>query len=358
MRTILPVVVPLLIASALSACTSTAPRSTAALNTTPLLRVSDGDGDNAGYAYQLGREYERRGNLARAGEAYARSVVLDPDQLNARNAQAVLLAKQGELEPAAVLLRQLVAAFPAQAQPLSNLGYVYYLQKKTADAASTLRAALALAPGHAAARANLALVETGSGDGAALAGPRAPLPAPAPAPMPPASAPLSPAAAPAAAPYELIQVAPNEFRLQVPVAATAASTPTAATAMTVSAPADAATTSYNLEQLQIVNGNGAPGSAGKARDMLRQHGFATASVANQRGYRQARTVIEYVPGQQARARALRSALTGPATLNQVAALPRQLTLRLVLGQDQIGAAPLNLQARLERAAPVFNQESP
>lgn len=330
------------IAGLLQAC-STAPEPV--LTTTPLLRLSDGDGDNPTYAYRLGREYERQGDLARADAAYTRSLALDPAQLDARNAQAVLQAKQGRLSEAAELLRRLAADFPNQAQPLSNLGYVYHLQGLDTLAATTLRAALALAPRYAPAHANLALVDAAAPAAAALA--------------------VAPSAASASAAFslthtphpqlQLVQLAANEFRLQAPVVLAAAAPVPAPTPLIV-AMADGGKSA--AERLQIVNGFGAPGVAAKARDLLRRHGFAAASVINQRGYRQATTVIEYVPGQQARARALRAALSGPITLMPVAGLPRQLTLRLVLGQDHDRAPTPNLLARLDRAAPAFNQESP
>jgi len=348
MRLVLPFAVSA--ACLLQAC-GTAPPP--ALATTPLLRISDGDGDNPAYAYRLGREYERQGDLARASAAYARSLALDPAQLDARNAQAVLLAKQGRLPQAAEQLRQLAATFPTLAQPLSNLGYVYHLQGQDALAATTLRAALALAPDYAPARANLALVDAATPATLAAAAPA--LPATSATAMLLTTAP-SPQ-------LQLVRLAPNEFRLQAPAMVAAAGAAAAAgpvvPAMPTMAAADPAATSDTApERLQIVNGFGAPGVAAKARDLLRRHGFAAASVTNQRGYRQAQTVIEYVPGQQSRARALRAALPGPVTLAQVAALPRQLTLRLVLGQDHDRITTPNLLARLERAAPAFNQESP
>lgn len=341
MRPLVPCLSSIVAAALLQGCASTPP---AQLATTPLLRISDGDGDNPAYAYRLGRAYEDQGDLVRASAAYARSLALDPAQLDARNAQAVLLAKQGQLSRAAELLRQLAADFPTAAQPLSNLGYIHHLQGHDALAATTLRSALALAPDYALARANLALLDADT-PGAAVA---RRLPATAPAALPLTTTP--------SVQLQLVQLAPNEFRLQAPAMV---AEPAAAPVASSVAPAElAAASAAAPERLQIVNGFGAPGVAAKARDLLRRHGFAATSVTNQRGYRQAQTVIEYVPGQQSRARALRAALPGPVTLAPVATLPRQLTLRLVLGQDHDRITTPNLLARLDRAAPAFNQESP
>jgi len=319
----------------LQACGTTPPP---ALVTTPLLRISDGDGDHPRYAYRLGRAYEQQGDLARADAAYARALALDPDQFDARNARAVLLAKQGRLGEAADLLQQLSRDFPTRAQPLGNLGYLLHLQGNDAQAAATLRAALALDPDYGPARANLSLLGGGKLD------------TPAVLPVAAATVTLQPFALTTAPTPQLslVRVGPNELRLQA-VAKVAAVSIASATDSHANTP----------ECLHIINGNGMPGGAARMRDMLRQRGFAAASsvLGNQRGYTQARTVIEYVPGQQQRASALRTALGGPATLVPVATLPRQITLRLVLGRDQHNINP-NLLARQERPAPAFNQESP
>jgi len=235
-----------------------------------------------------------------------------------------------------------VTDFPEQAQPRNNLGYVYYLQGQTQLAASTLRAALVLAPAYDAARANLALIDTTAS--------RADIAATSAGIAPPLNSPER---------LTVVRVAPNEFRLQAPVAtATNPVTPALRSANTA---ADVARTmtSSTPECLHIINGNGMRGGAARMRDLLRHRGFAAASsvLGNRPGYRQARTVIEYVPGQEPRARELRAALRGPATLVPVAALPQRVTMRLVLGQDQLTVTP-NLLARQERTATAFNQESP
>ncbi|TYQ03428.1 UNVERIFIED_ORG: tetratricopeptide repeat protein [Zoogloea ramigera] len=324
-------------AGLLPAC-GTAPKPAPALATAPLLRISDGDGNQPGYAYRLGRAYEQQGDLARADAAYARSLALDPDQLDARNARAVLLAKQGRLDEAAALLQKLTRDFPYSAQALGNLGYLQYLQGQHAQAAATLRAALALDPDYGPARANLSLLGGGKLDTAAVV----PVAAPTMTLQPFA---LTTAPTPQ---LSLVRMGPNELRLQA-AATVAAVSIASATDSDASAP----------ECLHIVNGNGMPSGAARMRDMLRQRGFAAASsvLGNQRGYTQARTVIEYVPGQQQRASALRTALGSPATLVPVATLPRQVALRLVLGQDRHTINP-NLLARQERPVTAFNQESP
>ena len=122
---------------------------------------------------------------------------------------------------------------------------------------------------------------------------------------------------------EIVQLGPNEFRLQYrqPVAGASAAAPAAATA----------------RQLQIVNGNGVAGMGERVRCLLAGHGIGDASVVNQRRHYQRLTIIEYLPDQQQRAHAVLAALQGRARLLPARALPGALTLRLVLGRDQARA---------------------
>lgn len=122
-------------------------------------RISHSAGQNAVTYFELGKFYQARGQLALAAEAFAASIALDPQQLAARNALAVLDARQGRLEQAATALLALVRDFPAAAQPLNNLGYVYYLQGELAQASGMLEQAVARDGGTALARNNLQLVQ-------------------------------------------------------------------------------------------------------------------------------------------------------------------------------------------------------
>ena len=122
-------------------------------------RTSHSAGQNAVTYFELGKFYQARGQLVLAAEAFAASIALDPQQLAARNALAVLDARQGRLEQAATALLVLVRDFPEAAQPLNNLGYVYYLQGELAQASSMLEQAMARDGGTALARNNLQLVQ-------------------------------------------------------------------------------------------------------------------------------------------------------------------------------------------------------
>lgn len=238
-------------------------------------RIGHSAGQDAATYFELGKFHQARGQLALAADAYAASIALEPQQLAARNAQAVLGARQGRLEQAAKALLALVHDYPEAAQPRNNLGYVYYLQGELALAAGMLEQAVARAGGAALARNNLQLVH--AGQAAALA---------------------------------QMTAAPT-----VPVSAVA--------------PEQAA-------PVEIVNGNGIRGMAAQVRLRVQARGMAVSRLANLPGFRQARSQILYAPGNARQADALRLALAqlGEAMqLVPVASLARGAGIRVVLGRD-------------------------
>lgn len=236
-------------------------------------RTSHSAGQNAVTYFELGKFYQARGQLALAAEAFAASIALDPQQLAARNALAVLDARQGRLEQAVTALVLLVRDFPEAAQPLNNLGYVYYLQGELAQASSMLEQAMACDGGTALARNNLQLVQ--------------------------------------AAQLALVPAAP------------------AAPAMAVATEAPA--------EIEIINGNGIRGMAAQVRLRVQARGMAVSRLRNQPGFRQERSQILYAPGHARQADALRQALAqrGEAVqLVAVASQGRGAGIRLILGRDQ------------------------
>ena len=236
-------------------------------------RISHSAGQNAVTYFELGKFYQARGQLALAAEAFAASIALDPQQLAARNALAVLDARQGRLEQAATALLVLVRDFPEAAQPLNNLGYVYYLQGELAQASGMLEQAMARDGGTALARNNLQLVQ--------------------------------------AAQLALVPAAP------------------AAPAVAVAPEA--------LAEIEIINGNGIRGMAAQMRLRVQARGMAVSRLRNQPGFRQERSQILYAPGHARQAGALRLALAQRGEAMQLVAVASQgrgAGIRLILGRDQ------------------------
>jgi tetratricopeptide (TPR) repeat protein len=218
----------------------------------PVVR-GDMPGNQAASWNRLARFHHERGQLALALGAYAQSLALDANQLEARNAVAVIEAQRGDLESARKALVALVNDYPGEAQPHTNLGYVMYLMGDNAGASQVLRRAMALGAGPKAFQ-NLQLAEAAMGKApsaedaqlaAAHAAPRAaaqPAAAPATAPAPAAVAPsVVPLAAPATASTGSTPSAAAPAAQAAPAAPSAAAMPAATVAAPSVAPASAAT---------------------------------------------------------------------------------------------------------------------
>jgi tetratricopeptide (TPR) repeat protein len=218
----------------------------------PVVR-GDMPGNQAASWNRLARFHHERGQLALALGAYAQSLALDANQLEARNAVAVIEAQRGDLESARKALVALVNDYPGEAQPHTNLGYVMYLMGDNAGASQVLRRAMALGAGPKAFQ-NLQLAEAAMGKApsaedaqlaAAHTAPRAaaqPAAAPATAPAPAAAAPsVVPLAAPATASTGSTPSAAAPAAQAAPAAPSAAAMPAATVAAPSVAPASAAT---------------------------------------------------------------------------------------------------------------------
>jgi tetratricopeptide (TPR) repeat protein len=376
----------------------------------PVLRVAQ-PGNRTTEWNQLARYHHERGQLALALGAYAQSLALDVNQLEARNAVAVIEAQQGNLEGARKALVALVNDYPGEAQPHTNLGYVQYLMGDHASAAQTLRRAMALGAGPKAFQ-NLQLAEAAirpadanqpmtaaAGAGApaaaqasasasaptpalapATAAVSAPAPAPlrAPEPVLAAAEPESPAYVPRApkptmaispdaqqiaSRMELVQLSPNIFELKQRVAVAAAPEVPAAR-MNKPAPESVAQAALaavpkanrvQMARLEVSNGNGVTGMAKRFRSLLGQMGIPVDRLSNDKPYRQVVTTIQYSPGFESQAASLRKALQGKAQLAS-----RQLQnsdVRLVLGKDaQQSLAAAAEAAGLHLVAAISDEE--
>lgn len=150
---------------------------------------------------------------------------------------------------------------------------------------------------------------------------------------PPAMAALAAAPMPAIAPaarMELIQLAPHVYELKLkrteqPAALALAPAPRHTAASVKAAPF----------KVDIANGNGVPGMAMLARQLIALSGIAVSRLSNERPYRQQQTQIQYPPGYRRQAQALKDALKGHAVMVRDDRLPAHADLRLVLGKDAI-----------------------
>jgi hypothetical protein len=376
----------------------------------PVVRVNQ-PGNQLAAWNRLGRYHHERGQLALALGAYAQSLTLDANQLEARNAVAVIEAQQGNLESARKSLVALVNDYPGEAQPHTNLGYVQHLMGDRASAVQTLRRAMALGAGPKAFQ-NLQLAEAAVGPAgteqpmiavadapvqapvsatAAVQLPTAvpvpaavsaPAPTPAPLPVPAAAIATAEPEVPSHVPrapkptmsiqsdaqqiasrMELVQLSPNVFELKQRVAVTTAPLAAAAPASkpapeAVAKAALAAVPKANklqMARLEVSNGNGVTGMAKRFRSLLGQMGIPVDRLSNDKPYRQVVTTIQYSPGFENQAASLQKALQGKAQLSS-----RQLQssdVRLVLGKDaQQSLAAAAEAAGLQLVAAVSDEE--
>lgn len=231
MSNLKPIVIAVAGAALLSACGSPAVRQS--LQVQGVQRVSQSTEQSAASWYRLGKYHQERGQLSLALGAYAQSLALDAGQLDARNAVAAIDAQQGRLTDARDALKRLAEDYPGEAQPLNNLGYVYYLMGDYPAAIATLQRAVALDP-NGRAYYNLVQAQTAARDGAPAsalaAAPTAAAPA---APLAPA-ADVSPSVAPSR--MELVQVAPQVLELKLRPSQSIAAVPALPAAAPVSVP--------------------------------------------------------------------------------------------------------------------------
>lgn len=348
----------------------------------PVMRVSHSVNQSAATFYQLGKYHLERGNLDFARSAYEASIVLDGQQLEARNALAALDATQGKLDSAEALLIQIVADFPEVAHPHNNLGYVYYLQSNFEAAQRTLQRAIALDAGNERARNNLnavniALARLGNRDAVVVAQAATPERQIAQTSESVASAvaaelatatPIEARAQSLAiistplqrlaeriepqARMEMVQIVPNVFELRLkPITASnntvlaglkdATPEPLSAVAEVLatllpsvsSVPTSAA--AAKTSRIEVANGNGVTGMAKRISSVLNRQGISVSRLSNDLPYKQLETKIQYRAGFEKTAANLKNALKGHAVTVFTPTLSANSDVRLVLGKDAI-----------------------
>ncbi len=104
--------------------------------------------------------------------------------------------------------------------------------------------------------------------------------------------------------------------------------------------------------VRVLNGNGGDASASVAATSLTSAGFRVAGTGNALSYDYAATIVQYAPGQQAKANFLRSVLSAGATIEEDRTL-FGADVALVLGLDYTGLkAPAPAPGASTTVAPV------
>jgi tetratricopeptide (TPR) repeat protein len=272
----------------------------------PLYRVQDGPLSAQAYL-ALGRYFDGSRNWERAAGAYRRALALAPELVEAHDGLGQALAQLGRLDKAEAALRQALALAPQRPYLHNNLAYVLLLAGRPAEALQPLRDALARDPANAIAQANLQEAT------ARLVQAARPEPA-------------APAAADAAAPSVPASLATTEARDKPPGADLVQA------AMGSSDPPPR----FSLE---VSNGNGITGMAGRVGQRLMALGLPRARLSNQLPYAEARTVLQYRAGQEAAAQRVALALPEGVAAGTRLQPGLRSDVRLLLGQDWPPASP-------------------
>jgi hypothetical protein len=138
---------------------------------------------------------------------------------------------------------------------------------------------------------------------------------------------------------QLVQVVPNIYELRRP--AEPAVAPLVRLAQ--------APVTQSRSRIEVSNGDGTAGLARRVGTLFGQHGYAVARLTNLRPFGLRSTRIEYRPGHQAQADAMRMLIDSPVQMTEVASAG--VDVRVVLGRDtQRALAQQDAQGSAARVA--------
>jgi len=127
-------------------------------------KVTEIDATNPDGWVNIGRAALQEGDVARTRTVLEKALALDPRLARANFFYASLLKTAGDYDGAAAHLGIVLAQYPRDRVALNNLGRVYFLQRKYADAIAVLRRVLEIDPEDLQAHYNLMLCYNGLGD--------------------------------------------------------------------------------------------------------------------------------------------------------------------------------------------------
>lgn len=332
-------------------------------------------------SYAMARQAHEMGQLTTAARHYRRALDLAPDHVGALNGLGVILAQDGRTAEAIELLVRARDLDPKAGHIHNNLGYTLLREQRLDDADVSLRMARELQPLSQQTLRNLALLDKARSEQAQAAA--APFQSTEPAELAPATTAAAPEAATDDLP-KIVAVAPQVYELRMsstlsrlnPVAKAG---PTAAqpevreiaevqpmpepqeghrlvfSREMASFTRSMTATADGASRLEVSNGAGVARLARRTADRLEQEGVVSARLTNAQHFRFPQTRIEYLPGQDAAVQAVAERLPVQVKLVPVARLDRNMSLRLVLGQDAAGRA---ITTWLSAETPQLAQTAP
>ena len=307
---------------ALGACANLEPTHPNDWRVEPVMAVKHSMASSHAY-YLLGRYHDGMQAWAHATAAYRKAAAANPADVEAHNALGVALARRARFDEAEAVLRHALAMDPARAHVRSNLGYVLLLAGRSQEAVAELTAAVQLDRADATALNNLREAEAQRPPEAAVA-----------------VAPSAAAGAPTPTPPSLHAIdwpTVPAFLLGAP---STLAQPEVATAEVIDRirSTHSASAETARSDLELSNGNGIQGAAGRLKQWLSSQGVHARRLTNQRPYVQQQTVIQYRRGQEGAARRVAGSLPIEVPVAASPSAGLRTDVRVVLGRDWAHAA--------------------
>ncbi len=127
-------------------------------------KVTEADPNNPDGWVNIGRCAVQEGDMERARVVLEKALALAPTLARANYFYARVLRSDGNYDAAAERLRMVLAQYPRDRVVLNDLGRIFFLQRKYAEAVKTLQSVLAIDPEDLEAHYNLMLCYNGLGD--------------------------------------------------------------------------------------------------------------------------------------------------------------------------------------------------
>ncbi|MGC2245755.1 MAG: tetratricopeptide repeat protein [Terriglobales bacterium] len=127
-------------------------------------KVTEIDAQNPDGWVNIGRAALQEGDLTRARSVLEKALAINPKLARANFFYASLMKTTGDYDQAIAHLQIVLAQYPRDRVTLNNLGRIYFLQRKYAEAVTVLQRVMAVDPEDLQAHYNLMLCYNGLGD--------------------------------------------------------------------------------------------------------------------------------------------------------------------------------------------------
>ncbi len=295
-----------LCASALMGCS---PIALVSATSSPQVDAPSGSKSEVEALFTQARAAQEAGQMQQAEVQYGHVLKKQPAHVGAINSMAVIYAQTARVEQAIALFHRALDIDPKAAYVHNNLGYTLLCLGDFEQAYAQLALAFALNPASPQTRKNIQRLAQDFGRVTGMESSNAD----------------TAAQAPDRSKSVLTAIAPNVFVLQ--------SWPAASMEPMSVARLEGALDGVRIE---VTNGAGIRYLAKLTATRLSALGAIPARLTNQTHFRQARTEIQFSPGQEDKAVTLSASLPLAVSYAASNGLRRDIQVRLILGHDMVG----------------------